>query len=60
MMLGIPRERDNDSGSGVRGSFNTYELDVPFDAALSALAGELDIDERASELRRLARIHDGA
>ena len=60
VMLGILRERDNNSGSGMRGNFNTYELDVPFDSALSALVEELEIDDRASELRRLADMNDVA
>ena len=56
VMLGILQERENRSGS--RGNYNTYELDVPFNSALSALAGELDIESRAADLRQLAGINN--
>lgn len=56
-MLGIQQELDNCSES--RGNYyNTYSLDVPFESALTALAGELNIDSHADELRQLTEIND--
>ena len=51
-MLGILSANENRSGS--RGNYYSYDLDVPFDSAVSAMSDVLHLDEEIAAIRELA------
>ena len=57
-MLGILSAEENRSGS--RGNYYSYELDVPFESAIEAMADVLRLDAEIEAIRDIASMNDVA
>ncbi len=55
-MLGILSAHENRSGS--RGNYYSYELDVPFESAIEAMADVVRLDTEIGSIREIASLND--